>query len=348
MYISHSAKSRFKSCPRSYYYHYKAKLRSPRLQSSLFFGNALDEGLSALLLQKKKELTEEEKEQLKVPAEDVFHSFMLKAKNDLGELVEIPQSNGVDYFGSDFDADLLTQGHISLVQQAAQDLQVQKSFSAIKTVADFHEDVKKNLSWRNKNRRKLEENEIKLYNYITWLSLNEKGKLMLQAYKDEIFPHIDEVIAIQKHVSIKNDVDDEIGGKIDFTASFKSCPGQTFIMDNKSASELYSDDSVTTSEQLATYAFAEENENAGYAVIQKKVFKKAPKIRTQLLLGKVSEETIKKTLDEFADTMDNITAAGDDIENYPCNFDSCFNYGRKCCYYSLCKYGKIEGLQTKS
>jgi hypothetical protein len=56
--ISYSALSTLNQCSEKYRLHYIERLRSPRLYSALFFGNALDAGFSRILLEKKKERTE--------------------------------------------------------------------------------------------------------------------------------------------------------------------------------------------------------------------------------------------------------------------------------------------------
>lgn len=336
--ISHSQKDKYLSCPRKWYYHYKQKLRSPKVGSALFFGNALDDAFSRMLLEKKKDLSPAEKSGLELSPEEIFSSGMLKAKNDAGQIIEVPQSNLADYYTSDFDASLFTPEMVKLVSQMDQNI------NTIQKIVTFHENCKSNLNWRNKNKRRLTDDEFVLYNYINWLSLNEKGKLMLKAYKSDIIPKIAEVHSIQKEVEIKSDLNDVICGKIDYIASFTDRPDVPVIMDNKSSSKAYSKNAVKESDQLATYAEAEQNFNCGYSVILKEVFKKEPKIHTQIIIDTIPDSQIEKTFDIFANVCETIEAAGDDISNYPKNESSCFAFGKTCPYYGLCKYNNSEHL----
>lgn len=335
--ISHSAKDKFITCPRKYFYHYIEKLRSPKVGSALFFGNALDDAFSRLLLDKKPEKTEQETKQLELSPEEIFAARMLETRNEAGQIVQIAQSPLADYYSSDFDASLLTNEDVSLVSQ------VDKNINTIQKITKFHEDCKYHLNYRNKDRRKLTDEEYILYNYINWLSLNQKGKLMLDAYRDNILPEISTVFNIQKEIAIKEpDTGDLIQGKIDVIASFKDKPDVPYICDNKTSSKPYPEDAVKTSEQLATYAEAEGNFNGAYLVVQKQVFKKEPKIRTQIIKDTIPEQILGKTFDIYGEIVHNISAAGDDIDNYPKNMDSCFDFGKLCPYYSICKHNNYD------
>lgn len=338
MRVSNSSKDKYNSCARKYYYHYIAKLRSPKLGSALFFGNALDDSFSRLLLDKKMELTDEESLLLKKAPEVIFSEKMVEAKNDAGQVIQLAKSPLADYYTSDFDSSLFTSKTISSVKE------MEPTLDTITKIVKFHEECKANLNWRNKDKRRLTDDEFQLYNYLNWLSLNEKGKLMLQAYKRDIIPKIAQVYAIQKEIEIKNEEGDVINGKIDYIASFTDDPSVPYIMDNKTSSKAYSADSVQQSEQLATYGEAEQNFNCGYSVVQKEVFKKEPKIRTQLIKGVVAEETIEKTLDIYANLCHNLSVAGDNINNFPKNESSCFSFGKICPYYQICKYNNYDNL----
>lgn len=332
--VSHSSKDKFISCPRKWFLHYKRKLRSPKVGSALFFGNALDDAFSRMLLDKKPDKTESELAQLDLTPEEIFAAKMLEAKNDAGQLVEIPKSPLADYYTSDFNAELFTTEIVELVSK------MEQSLNTLPKIIKFHEHCKKTF----KDKKKLSNNEFILYNYINWLSLSEKGKLMLQAYKEQIFPEIHTVHSIQKEIEIINDLGDRITGKIDLIASFTDKPDVPYICDNKSSSKAYSDDSVIESEQLATYAEAENNTNGAYLVIQKTIFKKVPVIRTQIIKDIVAERTLKKTFDNFEDMCNNIAKAGDEIDNYPQNFNSCFAFGKICPFYQLCKHNSNGNL----
>lgn len=336
--ISNSAKDKFVSCPRKYFHHYIQKLRSPKIGSALFFGNALDDAFSRMLQEKKSHLTEAEKLSMALSPEAIFASRMLETKNDAGQIVQIPQSPLGDYYTSDFDSALFTPEIVALVQKMDQ------NYNSLQKIVAFHDYCKTNLSPKNKNKKRLTNDEFILYNYISWLSLNEKGKLMVDAYRHQILPLIEEVYDIQKEISIMNEHGDEIRGKIDFNASFTDSPMSKYICDNKSSSKAYKDDSVEESEQLATYARAEDNNNGAYVVVQKTVFKKVPFIHTQVIKSTINNTFIEKVLDNYEKIIYTIDAAGSEKDNYPQNWNECFAFGKVCAYYQLCKHNTTGNL----
>jgi DNA-binding XRE family transcriptional regulator len=326
MRLSHSAREKYEMCPRKYKHHYIDKLRSPKIASPLFFGSALDDAFSHLLCTKKEELTETELTlQLTKTAEQVFEEKMLVIQHNR-ETVELAKSPFADYYTSDFTEELLKPQHLGLLQE------FEPAYSLVNFL-DFHKQCKEQLAAR----KKLQLDDQKLYNYLTWLTLVEKGKLMVDSYRQTILPQVDKVYDIQKSISLKNQDGDEITGLIDFTASFVDSPGVKYICDNKTSSKPYSADSVKESAQLATYCEAEEVKNAAYVVIEKKVFKKAPNIRSSVIKDQVSEETLQKTFDLFENTVYSIEKGSFDQ-----NWDSCFAFGRMCEYYAICKHGSYD------
>ena len=72
------------------------------------------------------------------------------------------------------------------------------------------------------------------------------------------------------------------------------------------------------------------------------MFKKVPFIRTQIIVDKIPQEMIEKTLDIYSEACETIEKAGDDINNYPKNENDCFSFGRMCPYYAICKHGNKE------
>lgn len=305
---------------------YIDKIRSPKISSPLFFGNALDAGFSRLLLEKKKEHTPEELELLSKTAEEVFYENMLTFQHNR-QTVSLPQNIHCDYYAKDFTPELLNETNLALLQAFAPD---------IESYTEFHEDCKAYF----KAKKKLQPNDMKLYNYITWLTMVEKGYLMIEAYREQVLPQIHEVFDIQKRITLTNpDTGDSITGLIDFTASFTDAPEVKYICDNKTASEKYKEDSVMLSDQLATYCEAEGTNFAAYVVIEKKVYKRTPYIHTQVVKSIIPEETFVKTFDKFDQMCYSIHAG-----KFTKNENSCFMYGRPCEYASYCKHGKFTGL----
>lgn len=328
MKMSHSSLDTYLLCPRKWRHRYVDKFRSQKIPSPLFFGGALDEAFSHLLLQKKELLTEQElSQQLTTTAEELFQQKMLVVSHNK-ELVELAQSPFADYYASDFSPELLGKPAETLLGT------LEPSYKLLDFI-DFHTQCKEQL----RARKKLQHDDQILFNYMSWLSMVEKGKLMIDAYNGTIIPQIHRVYDIQKPISIKNDDGDEIRGLIDFTASFTDSPSVVHVCDNKTSSKPYELDSVKESQQLSTYCEAEKLDKAAYIVVEKKVFKREPKIRTSVIKDTIPEETLVKTFDNFEKVVYNIQA-----EKFDQNWNSCFAFGRICEYYTICKHGKMSGL----
>jgi hypothetical protein len=323
--LSHSSKDMYLSCPKKWKFKYIDKFRSPRISSPLFFGNALDEAFSRLLLEKKKVLTPEETVLLSKTAEEVFYDNMLEIQHNR-QTVSLPKNVNCDYYTSDFEPLLLSTTQLELLSEFAPD---------IENFIEFHTDCKAYF----KAKKKLHSNDMQVYNYMSWLSMVDKGYLMVEAYRTEIMPQIHEVYDIQKTITITNEYGDSITGKIDFTASFVDEPDQKYICDNKTSKELYKEDSVLLSDQLATYCEAEGTRHAAYVVIGKKVYKRTPHIHTQVIRNIIPEQTFVNTFDNFEKICYSIDAG-----KFEKNEDNCYAFGRPCEYIKYCKYGKFDGL----
>jgi len=318
--LSHSAREMLNQCSEKYRLHYIERLRSPIMYSSLFFGNALDAGFSRILLEKKKEKTEAELELLKKTEEEIFLENMLEFSHN-SVRHSLPRNPLCDYYNGDYDEDLASKIALEVPEVADPTKFMLECRAVIKA------------------KQKLTEEDKQLYNYISWLSLCEKGKLMLEAYRDRVLPQIYEVFAIQKQVEIVNAQGDKITGAIDFIASFTDNPTRKYICDNKSSSKAYKANAVLESDQLATYCEAEGMNYAAYVVVEKTIYKKHPKIHTQIIKSEVKEAQLQATFDKFEQAVYTV-----EEKRFDKNFDACFSYGKLCPYFSLCKHGKIGNL----
>ena len=72
----------------------------------------------------------------------------------------------------------------------------------------------------------------------------------------------------------------------------------------------------------------------GFIVLEKKIRKKEPRARTDIILGVPPEELIQKTFDEFDDVLYNIKQG-----EFPCMTPKCDAYGQSCCYKKYCQSG---------
>jgi hypothetical protein len=173
--------------------------------------------------------------------------------------------------------------------------------------------------------------------FQSWSSLQRKGELMIEAYHRDILPRIKKVIATQLYFSIPNDAGDEINGFADLVCEWED--GRTILIDHKTSAQAYPADAVSTEQygkQTALYyeAFKDKYklDATGFFVMEKKIRKKEPRARTNIILGKPPEELIEKTFDEFDNVLHNIKQG-----EFPCLSPACDAYGQECCYKKYCK-----------
>ena len=322
--ISHSAKSTYEQCSYKWKLHYVDKIRSVYLDSPLTFGKALDEAFSRLLLEKKVDLTDKEKILLEKTPEEVFDdSFRHLDYND--QWIHLPDYIYARYSKSDYDQSILTKEDIR-EWESNTDLTNHVKFYTEQVVLKDRED----------------KDQI-AYNYLVWLSLRRKGLMLIEAYKNVIMPQIKQVFTIQEEITLPNSSGDSITGLIDFTCEFVDDPGVVYICDNKTASKAYKYEDLSNSEQLATYCEAKGNYNAAYVVVEKTIYKNHPRIRTQILKGKIEPKIVEKTFDNFENMINNIHEG-----EFTKNFESkCFFFGKPCFAYNFCRNGSMKGLVQK-
>lgn len=187
---------------------------------------------------------------------------------------------------------------------------------------------------------------------IEYVCMRRKGLMMIEAYKEQILPHIKEVVSIQDYVSIPNEYGDEVIGYIDFVAKFfvnkKASNYETFkhlekyndkiiTFDNKTSSMTYKPDSVAKSDQLGTYFEWPGNKSdfAGYIVIPKKIRKqKLPLIPIDIIIDSVEDEVREATFQSYSDTIEGIKTG-----QFPCYGDACRRSTFGCCYAVYCASG---------
>ncbi|PCI45924.1 MAG: hypothetical protein COB41_00610 [Proteobacteria bacterium] len=193
-----------------------------------------------------------------------------------------------------------------------------------------------------------------------WVSMRRKGHLMLDAYNEQVVPHLKEVISTQQYVKIENEDGDLIRGYTDLIAvwelneevansiedeklresilELKKYNGQVIIFDNKTASQKYKEDSVKDSRQLGTYVenplLDFEVELAGYIVVPKKFRKqKLPKIPIQIIIDKVDSDVVEEIFEEYEDSLKGIK-----LGDFPCTRE-CTKTPWGCCYAKYCSSG---------
>ena len=330
MRLSHTGKETYLTCPKKWELYYKEKLRSTLVGSALFFGGAIDEALNRMLLEKKKELTEEEQDLMDFTPEQLFEDHFRNVRI-LDKKLDISQSSQALYYKSDLDVTLLEPTDYSSVITFANTIDI--DLQNARDVAQFIEEAQTQM------KAGLDEDTQKVYNYLCWLSLLRKGYMLIDAYRKHVMPQIEEVFDVQKRISLP-DENDEFIGVIDLICSFNSEPGVKYVCDNKTSSRAYKEDSVRTSEQLAAYSEHEEIRNCAYIVLEKKIRKREPKTRSDIIKDKMPESMINETFEKLTEVFYGINE-----EHFEKNMDACFQYGRRCEYYDYCRTGDLKNLK---
>jgi hypothetical protein len=297
--------------------------------SALFFGSCIDEALNVFLLQKKKNLTEEEKELIKEDPFRVFDKYFSEQVIN-NETVYVPTSERVDYFKSDYTPEFLTKEDIEQIDN--------HPIKELESVDMFnYEEFIQECFAHEKRKNMLDIPELRLKNFITWLSLRRKGHEMIKAYNEQVFPLIEEVIAVQTSVELSDSRGNIIRGKIDVEAKFYG--DKVRVWDHKTSSKLYKEDDANNAPQLTIYSEDHQNPYVGYIVMLKKPYKKRPILRTQVVKGEITEEQYERTFQTVENVLESINN-----EEFSMNKASCFSYGRPCEYYNLCHKDSMEGL----
>lgn len=210
-----------------------------------------------------------------------------------------------------------------------------------------------------------------------WYSLMLKGQMIVEAYAEKILPHIVDVVSIQKRISLKNEIEDEVYGLLDAVVIWDN--GKVYLVDNKTSSVKYKHSDVRESNQLALYHYIEKDKiklnGAGFIVINKNVNKN--KVKTCVSCGHVSNgmhktcnnlvnnnrccgvwhTTIRPSIDieTFFDeikeedemrVIDCFDKVNNEIERgeFRCGSGGCYSKFGPCVYKKYCETGDMEGL----
>jgi len=299
--LSHSAKDKINTCGALYKYHYIDRLRPDNTTSALFYGKALDDAFGTMLMEK----MSPPPPILECPYE-VFKKALEYTEIN-GEKV-LTTDIRCQYYKGDLEPSLCSDPDRALV------------------LIEHYSSLKDEL--------------LQEFNILANESLLNKGKLILDAYQAQVMPQIERVYSIQEKVSLPNDEGDEIVGYIDFICSFIDEPNVQYICDNKTSSKNYKSDSVTTSEQLATYCDYKLLNKAAYIVVNKTMKRKEPYIGIQIIRDTIPDSMFESVFDTYGKALYTIRQ-----EDYGKNFNSgCFFFGRKCSYYNFCRSGDTTGL----
>ncbi len=367
--LSHSALEKYKGCPAQYKLHYIDRVRSHKLGSALIFGSAIDEALNRLLQTKMDEVPDGATDDLEALNKGFDHYFTYQKINK--EMEDVKTSHFIEYFGSDFDADILELSDLESLSKFIDNAGYEET-DPIK--------LYKIVSGNIKDKQEIPSTDQSYYNYASWLSLRRKGHMLIKHYKEEIMPQIKRVVSIQRAVNLPNESGDTLIGFVDLEAELEGHEG-VLTLDNKTSSRNYKVADINDKGQLLIYDEYTKNGKAGYIVLLKKIaydkkktcqecghvtsravktcpadskiavlmsnppkakrcggaleVEKIPYIKSQILVDDIDQEKKDLHFEVICDILE-------DIENkvFPENRDSCFQFGRKCVYYDLCRSDK--------
>ncbi len=362
MKLSHSSLSLLTTCGQKFKYSYVDKLTTIWQSSALKFGSAMDAALNHMLVNK----------DVSTVLQDsllIFEQEWTSQKERGGRITYIPENPLLTYSKSDFDQDLLDGDDIANLPE-----NWEERFESIRKKKEV-------VPWKD-----MPEKDRAFYNYVNWLSLRQKGRIMVEAYYKYIIPDIVEVLDVQKHISVDNGDGSVLHGYVDLVIRLKD--GSVAVMDNKTSSIDYEDDSASFSPQLTLYMMLLNNMNlsykvdkVGYIVLSKKILKEKTKVCSKCgyqadagsshktcnnevggkRCGGAWNVTLKKDVDfqiivstptqKFQeDLLTNVNELNKLIQNkiYIKNYNSCnTNFGR-CDFYDLCHKGQMtDDLKKK-
>jgi hypothetical protein len=318
-----------------YELYYVEKVRSVFQSTSLLFGSAMDGALNRLLLECKQYPTQEDLDIIiRKSAEDIFLELWNPVLN----------MEYVVYTKKDYDESLLEKEDIDQVLQFI--LNNFKELYPESSVADMDLDplqcVEAMIDYKS-GKGKLNITQHNLIGLASWMSLKRKGFLLLDVYRRDVLPLIEYVHDIQITINVADDDENVLEGFTDFTASFKDEPGVVYIVDNKTSSRPYKEDSVRTSEQLSTYDIQLKLGKGAYVVMEKDIRKKEPRVRINIIRDSISDDLVEATLDRFDEAVYIINKG-----EFPENKESgCRPFGQLCDYYGLCHKGSMDFLVKK-
>lgn len=132
-------------------------------------------------------------------------------------------------------------------------------------------------------------------------SLYWKAEILINEYRTQVFPKIKKVIAVQEPVSLKNSDGDEIPGFLDIIVEWED--GKTYLLDHKTSSAKYTENSASESPQLALYHYIAKDkykiDGVGYIVLPKKLRKKSPYVDIQIILDTLKEGIEDEVIEDF-------------------------------------------------
>lgn len=360
MKISYSQVNLYSECSQHHYLKYKQKIEPIQSKGSLWFGNAVEAGVNALLENKSNYL------------EITRLNWMSQTK--FGKTTAIYDNPEISFAHTDFDKDILTTSDkeqmLSWMQQSNLD------------AGDPVEAYKKVAAAKKNPYKKTQDNELVYFNRCSWLSLARKAEILVESFKEQFLPKITKVHALQINGKIGGEGGDSIEGYIDFVLEIEGYD-QPIIFDLKTAAQPYDDDKLELTEQLLLYmGMVGEKYNTdkvGYIVLCKNINKERiaycsvchakrlgkhktcnETIANKRCNGAWDEKLEIKPVVQVLVTSKSQNQLNDLLKDYEAVVDAmkhgivykvrskCANwYGSKCCFYDLCHKGSMDGLKQR-
>jgi hypothetical protein len=353
--LSHSSCSTYKDCPEKYYLSRVDKIKPIQQGASLSFGGAIDNAVQFIL----ESFQTLGKLNFKL-SDEVFNSVIdtFLTDNNKGWNRILGNTN-IKYSAKDYDGSVITEEDLSLINEWADELKVTQD----EAVSAFKQKKYKGIT---------RQQEL-MYDRLNWLSLRNKGVLMLQAFMRDILPNVEEVVCIQE--KIEGEISDNVGvvGYLDFVLRYKGYE-KPVVFDLKTSAMMYEDDDAKLSDQLMLYLLAVgekyQTNLVGYIVLLKQMdsdsvcskcssiknslhktcnvnkngvrcngsWTTVKKGKTQLLV----EEISPTTLESFQEGFSNMAYTIEHGRRYK-NLDNCKKYGA-CDFYAICHFNDFSNF----
>jgi hypothetical protein len=254
--LSHSQIRLFQECGKKYQYYYKDKLREKVRSGALCYGEAFDRAVEAII----KDPTQDGKSVF----DKAFETQEINKRSTY-----LPDSLLVVYSYSDYDRDLLQPSDVSFLEAKSLELDLDGKLDSSFSICLG---AKKQAKYKP-----FKENQRKFYNLCNWMALRRKGHVMLDSFKSKVLPNLKETEGTQVKIELVNDTGDTVIGFADYVGKYADNPNR-LVLDFKTSSVEYEDDSATISPQLALYAHSLDIKQAGFVVFSKRIAKNRVKI----------------------------------------------------------------------
>lgn len=339
--ISYSSADTFKECPQKFW---NQKTHKMRAESSAFgFGSAFESGVEVLL----------KGGTLKEAQETFLEQWHTKPENRWEGQKQLFDSEDMFFYQSDYDKFLIgDEEQKTITEWYAEVYGSLPKLDPVTWAEKLMDDIKNNVP--------IDKKDTRFVHRVFWLCHSLRGPLMIEAFQKDILPQIEEIVSMQKEISVENDEGDIVTGYIDFIVKLKGVDGLV-IMDLKSAGKLYEEHDIVASDQLGIYALSEGIRKIGYWVVLKKIkydvkcdkcghlrdngrlkncakdkckgkyTVRSPFAGTQVLTRDLTDEFLESIQRDYSEVL--MAVKNEVIWK---NKKSCFNYGTRCEFYDHC------------